>query len=119
MYSAIKETPYALLALFLSPWKTPDDIVTLQRLVQEGVIPWEQLLFQANNNLCTPLWYVSLKNDGLLDYLPDELRKYLQARYEVNLERNTFFMDSLIELHQKFDENNIQFILPAVSYQMF
>ena len=52
-----------------------------------------------------------LKNDGLLNDLPEELSKYLQALYEANLERNTFFIDALEELHEKFAKNNIPFIV--------
>ena len=111
MNSTIKKNPYTLLAFFLSPWKKTDDIKTLQKLIRNEAMPWEQLLFQANNNLCTPLLYVCLKNDGFLNLLPEELRKYLLVLYEANLERNTFFMDALFELHEKFAENNIPFVL--------
>ena len=105
MNPVITENTYTLLAFFLSPWKKTDDIKTLQKLIRKEPIPWEQLLFQANNNLCTPLWYVCLKNDGFLNLLPVELRKYLLILYEANLERNAFFMDALFELHKKFVEN--------------
>jgi len=111
MISSFKKNPYALLSLFLSPWKKKDDVEALQRLIKDESVPWEQLLFLANNNLCTPLLYVCLKNDGLLNDLPEELSKYLQALYEANLERNTFFIDALEELHEKFAKNNIPFIV--------
>ena len=111
MNSEIKDNPYALLALFLSPWKKPDDFKFLQSLIREEALQWEQLLFQANRNLCTPLWYVCLKNDNLLKFIPDELQLYLQALYETNLERNTLLAEALFELHEKFNENNIPFIL--------
>ena len=73
MHPEARNNPYALLALFISPWKKINDIDALKQLIKEGVVPWKELLFQANNNLCTPLWYVSLKNCGLLDLLADEL----------------------------------------------
>jgi hypothetical protein len=72
MISSFKKNPYALLSLFLSPWKKKDDVEALQRLIKDESVPWEQLLFLANNNLCTPLLYVCLKNDGLLNDLPEE-----------------------------------------------
>ena len=109
MHLTVKNNPYAILALFLSPWKKSPEIKFLQQLIKEGFVSWEQLLFLANNNLCTPLWFVCLRNDGLLDLLPGELQKYLQTLYEVNLERNKFFMDALLELHEKFVEENIRF----------
>jgi hypothetical protein len=111
MNPAIKENTYTLLAFFLSPWKKTDDVKTLRKLISKEVIPWEQLLFQANRNLCTPLWYVCLKNDNLLKFIPDELQLYLQALYEANLERNTLLVEALFELQEKFNENNIPFIL--------
>ena len=111
MNSSIKDNTYALLAFFLSPWKKPDDFNFLQSLIREEALQWEQLLFQANRNLCTPLWFVCLKNDNLLKFIPDELQLYLQALYEANLERNTLLAEALFELHEKFNENNIPFIL--------
>ena len=43
----------------------------------------------------------------VLTILPEELRKYLLALYEANLERNKSFMDALLQLYVKFAENNI------------
>jgi len=111
MDPAIKDNPYTLLAHFLSPWKKPDVLEVLRQLIKNGAVQWEQILFQANNNLCSPLWYVCLRNDGLVDLLPDELKKYLQHLYEANWERNLFFEDALLELDKKFNAHNIPFIL--------
>lgn len=77
----------------------------------EEAVQWEQLLFQANRNLCTPLLYVCLKKNRLLKFIPGELKLYLQALYEANLERNTLLLETLFELHEKFNENNIPFVL--------
>lgn len=107
----IKDKPYDPMALFLSPWKKPDEVGLLRKLIRNGLMPWEQLLFQANINLCTPLWFVCLKKDGLLDLLPDELHQYLHALFETNKDRNKAFRYALLELHKKLTENNTPFIL--------
>jgi hypothetical protein len=118
-FNSIRKNPYSLLAHFISPWKKPNDIKSLQHLISDGAVIWEDLLLQSNYNLCAPLWYVCLKNDGLLNLLPEELQKYLQALYQANLERNIFFREALLDLHKKFLKNHIPYILMKGGITLF
>ena len=67
---------YALLALFLSPWKDAETIETLADAIEQGNADWESLLFIANLHFCSPLWFVRLREDGLLPLLPNDLETY-------------------------------------------
>lgn len=87
------------------------DIDTLRHHIREEVVRWEELLYLANIHFCTPLLYVCLRRDGLLGLLPAELREFLAALYELNVERNAFFIEALRDLQTRFTEDMIPSIL--------
>ena len=60
---------YALLALFISPWKDAETIEALADAIQQGDEDWGSLLYMANLHFCSPLWFVRLRKDGLLPLL--------------------------------------------------
>ncbi|MBC8317766.1 MAG: hypothetical protein H8E41_07650 [Desulfobulbaceae bacterium] len=81
----ILDKPYSFLALFLSPWKDEATLHNLREALRLHKICWEQLLFTANSHRCTPLWYVQMRKDGFLEFLPEELQQYLDNLYELNV----------------------------------
>lgn len=103
--------PYELLAFFLSPWKEDGDRLVLKNAIIRNEIRWESLVYLANINLCTPLWYVRLRQDDLLGCLPLELKEYLAAIYQINLERNLAFIEELRNLLSQFERKGIPIIL--------
>jgi len=104
-------TDISSLMAFLVPQKSPEYLDKLIEKINDGQVNWEELLFQANFHLCTPLWYSQLKKDGLLDLLPDELAKYLFYIYELNMERNEQFQVALEEILRVFNKHSIDSIL--------
>src|SRR5210317_1948790 len=58
---------------------------------------WPSLLHQANHQVVTPLWYLNLCLDGLIDTLPKGLAVYLGELYAANRDRNRLFADALAE----------------------
>jgi len=100
----------ALMA-FLAPCKTVEFLDELKLEIKNNSFNWEALLYQANLHLCTPLWYVQLKKDGLLELLPEDLAEYLYYMYELSLERHEQFRDALEEILHLFNEHAIETLL--------
>ena len=88
---------YILLAQFLRPTQTPGAETGLLRAIRSGDIDWPSLLHQANHQVVTPLWYLNLCRDGLIDTLPKDLAVYLGELYAANRDRNRLFADALAE----------------------
>ena len=105
------DDPYTLLNLFLSPWKDEQALVELRGRIGRGEIEWEPLVFLANIHYCTPLWYVRLGQDGLLEDLPAELREYLENLCQINRERNERFVSELELLLDRFGRQEIEVVL--------
>lgn len=99
--------PYILLAAFLSPCKTTEHIDALRKLIVAEQIAWPKLVYLANLQLCTPLWYVCLRRDGLLELLPEDLQEYLQQLHQANVERNAEMRQGLEELLQILAQQDI------------
>ena len=105
------DSSFALLAHFLSPCKDDDMIGALRTLIQHGGVEWGPLLYMANLQLCTPLWYVRLKQDGLLTELPEELQEYLAHLHQANVERNGEMRAGLEELLGAMTREGIEAVL--------
>ncbi|MCP4238711.1 MAG: nucleotidyltransferase family protein, partial [Aestuariibacter sp.] len=102
---------YCLLAHFLAPNKSPERVSALQTAITDEQIEWGPLVLQANIQMCTPLWYARLKQDDLLQHLPQDLQEYLQVLYESNRERNEELKAGLEELLAAFEKEGIDSIL--------
>ena len=89
---------YTLLAQFLRPTQALGTDSSLLRAIRSGGIAWPSLLHQANHQVVTPLWYLNLCRDGLIDTLPKDLAVYLGELYAANRDRNRLFADALTEV---------------------
>jgi len=115
MNSLMKQLPlsntYALLALFLAPVKSDETLSKLKNAIVHQQLELGALLLQANLQMCTPLWYLRLKQDGLLQYFPEDFQQYLKLIYDANAERNLEFRSGLTELLAEFEKEGIETIL--------
>ncbi len=102
---------YALLMMILAPNKSEAFLKAFHQAAKAQKIHWEQLLYQANQQLCTPLWYARLKKDDLLNYLPSELEDYLFQIYQSNKQRNQQLKAALIDLLREFNSADIDTLL--------
>ena len=102
---------YALLALFLSPWKNSVICNDIARYIEKEKIDWNLLFYIANVHLCTPLWHFSLKRDGFLERLPEEMQRYLEYLHEENKIRQTIFKNEVSAILAVFNEANISTLL--------
>ncbi len=102
---------YALLALFLSPWKDEETVHSLSNFVQKGSVDWGRLLYMANLHFCAPLWFASLRKDGLLPLLPLDLQTYLLHLHQANMERQDAFRKAAIEIVSNLNDIEVPVIL--------
>jgi hypothetical protein len=102
---------YSLLALFISPWKDAETTEALADTIQKGNMNWKSLLYMANLHFCAPLWFVRMREDGLLSLLPNDLREYLHHLHQANIERNTAFQFAIQELYSELECSDIPAIL--------
>lgn len=102
---------YALLALFLAPVKSDETLNKLKSAIVDQRLELGPLLLQANLQMCTPLWYLRLEQDELLQYFPEDFQQYLKLIYDANAERNREFQSGLTELLVEFEKQGIETIL--------
>ena len=102
---------YTLLMIMLNPAKKLSLKAELIDAAIKNTIPWEELLYQANIQMCTPLWYAQLKSDDLLNYLPDDLVLYLAEIYQANKFRNQQLQTALVDLLTEFNSQSIDSLL--------
>ncbi len=102
---------YALLALFLSPWKDEETVDGLANIIQQGNVDWGRLLYMANLHFCAPLWFVRLQEDGLLPMLPSDLQSYLQHLHQANAERQDTFRLAAVEIVSHLQDLEVPVIL--------
>ena len=98
---------YAILALFLSRWKDEETIESLADIIQQGNEDWGSLLYMANLHFCSPLWFVRLREDGLLPLLPNDLQTYLYHLHQANIERNEVFQFAIKEIYSNLKDLEI------------
>lgn len=101
---------YVLLARLLSPWQNEEIIEHLIKLLQNNKIKWERVLYMANLHYCAPLWFSSLKKNGLLPSLPPDLQIYLEHLHQANLERQEYFHQALKEILVKTHDKGVPII---------
>jgi len=85
-----KNTPHSsfhLLSTYLTPKKSPSQLQALKNHIS-NTQDWGPLLYEANQQMCTPLWYQQLHDDNLLELLPNELQEFLLNIHELNRSRN-------------------------------
>jgi hypothetical protein len=102
---------YALLALFISPWKDAEIIELFANAIQQEDGDWKSLLYMANLHFCSPLWFVRLREDGLLSLLPNDLQTYLHHLHQANIERNEAFLNAIKEIYSILKDQQIPAIL--------
>ena len=80
-----------LVYILFSKRKSLDDEIDLKK------IDFDLLVKIASGHLMLPSLYVNLKNKGLLDLIPSDLKVYLKQIFNINKNRN-------IELLKEVDE---------------
>ena len=107
----LPNTTYVLLGRCLAPSLSEEQRDKLTDLLSRDDVRWDRLLYEANRQQCTPLWYVRLKEHGLLDLLPADLQAYLAELTAANRSRNQILYDELEKYLEIFAHAGIPAIL--------
>jgi len=99
---------YVMLGHLLAPGRRQEQ---LEQIFEKYQIDWRSLLLQANLHLCTPLWFVRMRDAEFLSFLPSDLLDYLQQLYMANKERNEAFRHALSAFLISLKESSIPIIL--------
>lgn len=105
------DKPYNLMALFLAPRKSEETLQALRNALTGEKLDLGALLYTANLHMVTPLWYVRLRQDGLLPLLPEDLGEYLTALHQANCERNDDFRRELARFLSALKQVGIEALL--------
>ena len=107
----LPNTTYVLLGRCLAPCLTGEQQEKLIGLFSRDDVRWDRLLSEANRQQCTPLWYVRLKEHGLLHLLPADLQAYLAELTAANRTRCQRLRDELARILKIFAYARIPAIL--------
>jgi hypothetical protein len=91
----------------INPNYKPETLRTLRSLIEYQQIYWEDVAFLANINLVTPLLWVSLREKGLINALPEDFCAYLAELHRQNTVRNTHILQQLLEIAQALNRHEI------------
>jgi hypothetical protein len=89
-------SPLTIVGRCLAPALGGPERAALAGVLQSGAVPWEQCLALANQHECTTLWYVRLRQHGLLALLPEDLQEYLAQLHQANRQRNARLKAELV-----------------------
>jgi len=95
------------------------DIDKLRTEIINDDIVWEDVITLANNNMLTPALWVSLSNKGLVEYIPLELRDYLDELHNLNTQRNEKLSTQAIEAINALNSINVKPALLKGSAYLF
>ena len=70
---------------------------------------WNTLVKISSAQIIVPAVYFKLKEEKLLEKIPDKLKLYLHNIYKFNEERNKVLIDELGIIEQELNKNNIDF----------
>ncbi len=107
----LPHTPYVLVGRCLAPTLTGEQKAALAKDLSRTAISREELLAEANRQQCTPLWYLRLKEYGLLDLLPPDLQAYLAHLTAANRVRNRRLKKELIATVARLSAEGIPVLL--------
>jgi hypothetical protein len=108
---SLPNTTYIIIGRCLAPSLPDEQRKSLANLLSRNDIRWDKLLSEANRQQCTPLWYVRLKENGLLHLLPEDLQAYLAELTAANGERNQRLREELLGILAIFAGAGIPVIL--------
>ena len=81
---------------------------TLHSAVASGHLNWHTVIEISNTDLVTPALWVALRNKGLVERLPSDVREYLRELHRLNTLRNEHLRTQLIEAIRQLNSIGIK-----------
>ncbi len=70
-------------------------------------LDWDSIVKVSTSHFVFPALYQNLKNENFLDYLPEDLIKYMKYISELNRERNLAILEQVKDINEVLLSNNI------------
>lgn len=101
------DTTYRLLVQLLHPHL---DRSAVESVLKQAAINWEHIVVVASKELVLPTLYCNLHRLDLLDYLPDDLKAYLEDLTTINRNRNQTLLEEVFEIHRILEAQTIDHV---------
>ena len=88
-----------------------DSQFAMDKPLNRRAINWHKLASSADRMLMTPALYAGLRRNTMLDCVPTDIRNFLEASYELNLDRNRQLILQVREVADVFQNHSIQVVL--------
>ena len=102
---------FHFLCACISPNYTARSLERLKKRIRSKQVNWDQVIQAANQHLLIPALYSGLSEKELLPLIDSSLLGYLKECHRLNLNRNLFQKERLIEVMASFDREKIELIL--------
>lgn len=86
----------------------PEKAKIIQEIIQSEQVDWQSVVYQSSNQLILPAFYLNLKRNHLLPYLPDDLMAHLDEITNLNRERNQNILKQISEITRVLRENSLE-----------
>ncbi|MEY8850194.1 nucleotidyltransferase family protein [Psychroserpens sp. XS_ASV72] len=107
LQSATYKKTHHLIADILS-FENP--IEDLKTTLKSDAIDWDQFVIVASDYLVLTTCYCRLKQKELLQYLPEDLKEYLENITDINRNRNHSLTREITAISKLLNQNNINYI---------
>lgn len=84
--------------------------VVLEHYLANTIVDWDAIVIVASKHLVLPAVYCRLKQKSLLEYLPEDLRVYLEALTQLNRDRNLILLNEVEQISKLFAKHRIQHV---------
>ncbi|MDA3815947.1 MAG: nucleotidyltransferase family protein [Prolixibacteraceae bacterium] len=85
----------------------PERIEEIRETISQHKIDWEDVVRLSSGQFVLPAFYLQMKRNGLILYLPTDLTDYLSEMTELNHKRNLAILDQAKEITLILNAHNI------------
>lgn len=103
--------PLDFIGRCLNPAAGPEAASTLHADIVAGGLDWMAVVATANQHLLAPALWAGLRDKALTGHLPEDLRDYLHALYQLNGQRNVYLRQQLEETVRQLNAAGIAPVL--------
>ena len=89
----------------------PEKAAAIQEIIQSGSVNWKSVVYQSSNQLVMPAFYLNLKRNNLLSFLPEDLVSHLEEITNLNRERNQNILKQITEITTVLRETDLNPVL--------
>ena len=85
----------------------PEQSEKILKAIKSNNFNWEEVVLTASNQFVLPAWFIQMKNAGLTDFMPEELKLHVAELTNLNRERNIKIIHQADEIAKLLNTNGI------------